>query len=568
MSQESHITSPPDSGRSKRSHEASQSVAFANSIPGSANPSLMSTPDTPLSHLSAQESAILKIQETIVARQNELDKINMELSEIRVELRNMDGVGMEEAIGDLRLHKRTLLTRLTQVGAEIQSLRELELRKTPHVVGTTSTAGESAAMQRDPRPRSPWQLVSISELPEKIIEELNKPEPQVLEKCDENVPRGYVKFSFPDSVVGISPCLVSDRIMEDVRMIDPKMLVPVDQVEVLLESGRCVALIGVSGCGKTRTCFDLCRSGRWYGLYFDWSSHMDLAYFKKELEWITTKYRIQDYDKFVERSETVIKKILICRLLVLQLLIFKNGGTYSQKQFLLLQQWATTRENLFVLIARVLTRNQETHDIDAINQLYRDLLAWSRMHKICCIFDEAQVMFTCQKDCYSSCTNKSKAEDGAFVEPRSFLILTALFVLREKIRTVWSGTHLRLGDVSRLASAAGDKPEQSPRVFKDFNFLTPHVIKQLLDKWLRTDSEPLKMSISRKLAGRPRFLCSFIEKMHDSVVFISDEHLALLFANFYESISKSSGFANSMMNYIIACEKKTIKEFAPANEGD
>jgi hypothetical protein len=438
--------------------------------------------------------------------------------------------------------------------------------ESPLLVVVPNQAVHNSPNPEVPRPSSPWQNVGLSELPQKIIEELNKPETQVLENRDENEPHGYVKFSFPASVVGISPCLVSDRIMKDVRMIDPEMLVPVDQVEVLLESGRCVALIGVSGCGKTRTCYDLCRSGRWYGLYFDWSSHIDLAHFKDELESIRKKYLIKDYEKFLERSETVIKKILICRLLVLQLLISKHGGTYCKKRFLLLQQCATTRDNLFVKIAGVLTRNPETHDIHAINQLYGDLIAWSRFHKICCIFDEAQVMLTCQKDCYSSSTDESKAEDGKYVAPRSFLSLIARFVLGEKLRTVWAGTHLRLGDVSRLASAAGDKPEQSPRVFKDFNFLTPTVIKQLLDKWLRTDSEALKLSISRKLAGRPRFLCSFIEKMHDSVVFISDKHLALLFANFYESISKSTEFENSMMKYIIACEGKTIKEFAPVDE--
>ena len=145
MSQENDITSPPGSGRSKRSREESQSVAFANSIQGSANPSMQSTPLTPMSHPSAQESAILRIQETIVARQNELDKINMDLSEIKIKLKETSGVGMEKAEEYLRFEHQTLLTRLTQVGAEIQSLRELELRKTPQVAGTASMAREAAA---------------------------------------------------------------------------------------------------------------------------------------------------------------------------------------------------------------------------------------------------------------------------------------------------------------------------------------------------------------------------------------------------------------------------------------
>ena len=151
MSQESSISSPPGSGRSKRSREAYPSVAFANSIQGSANPSMQSTPVTPMPYPSAQESAILRIQETIVTRQNELDKINMDLSEIKIKLKETSGVGMEKAEEYLRFEHQTLLTRLTQVGAEIQSLRELELRKTAQVAGTASMAREAGAGQGEYR---------------------------------------------------------------------------------------------------------------------------------------------------------------------------------------------------------------------------------------------------------------------------------------------------------------------------------------------------------------------------------------------------------------------------------
>ena len=74
MSQESHITSPPDSERSKRSREASQSVAFANSIQGSVNPSLRCTPVTPMSYPSANASEIDTIRTKIESNKTEIKK--------------------------------------------------------------------------------------------------------------------------------------------------------------------------------------------------------------------------------------------------------------------------------------------------------------------------------------------------------------------------------------------------------------------------------------------------------------------------------------------------------------
>lgn len=163
MSNRNHISGPPNSGRSKRSREESQSADSANSIHGSANPPLEFTPCTQISHPSARESASLRIQETIVARQNELDEQNVDLSEIRIKLENLVGVGMGKTEEHLRFKKQTLLTRLKQVGAEIQSLRELELRRNPQVVGPASMTLESPPAQREYRFDNSEKVMGIIE---------------------------------------------------------------------------------------------------------------------------------------------------------------------------------------------------------------------------------------------------------------------------------------------------------------------------------------------------------------------------------------------------------------------
>jgi len=87
----------------------------------------------------------------------------MDLSEIRIKLKGISGVGVKKAEEDLRFENKTLLTRLTQVGAEIQSLRELELRKTPQVLGPASMAGESPAAQREYRAGNSENVMGIIE---------------------------------------------------------------------------------------------------------------------------------------------------------------------------------------------------------------------------------------------------------------------------------------------------------------------------------------------------------------------------------------------------------------------
>lgn len=576
--------------------------------------SQLSMPDKllslPSSHV-ASKSEIAPSKKPRYIMENKLTVLKDESEDIVYKLNNLSVSATKER-GELEQTLFFLQNRIDEIGRELLSSREMETssvessRSVTPAVGSESlnyihgasysqnapiVSGERKDISCPPmtskrnsligslheqtdsyatlaRPTSPsWLHIGLDDLPAKILEEYNRTTDSVILEAETDVPHGYVNFTFPRCVRGVSRCLFSDRIINDLRRLDPALPVPVDKVEALLQDGRCVALIGVSGCGKTRTCYDLCRSGKQFGVYFDWALHMDLNRFKSDLVMITSQFQSLSREEFSKRSLNIVKKIVVCRLLVLETLISAFGETFKPQMFFELQQYANSETSLIAKVASVLSRLRKPKDTIALDQLYATLKKWSVNYKICLIFDEAQLMLEVQKGCYPSSKDSSKYENGHYVEPRSFFSLMAHFVIQERLMTVWSGTHLRLGDVALLASSVASKQEQIPHVFTNFNFLTSKLIKKLLDLWLRTDSETLKLKIARKLAGRPRFLCSFIEDLYGHT-YESDLELSRIFNKFYQSITIDRYSDFSLVKYISACEGKTMKEFAPEKNSE
>jgi hypothetical protein len=143
MSQEYHITSPPGSGRSKRSIEASQSVAFANSIQRSANPSLQSTPVTPLSYPSARVTEVDTIRAKIESKETEI-KIKEEIfNKITEELQTATKKKVSDNLRQVKLIQiGSLAKSIEQLRDEINHFHEKE-----RIV--LQDAKESAAAQRE-----------------------------------------------------------------------------------------------------------------------------------------------------------------------------------------------------------------------------------------------------------------------------------------------------------------------------------------------------------------------------------------------------------------------------------
>ncbi|KAJ3336489.1 hypothetical protein HDU83_009403, partial [Entophlyctis luteolus] len=123
---------------------------------------------------------------------------------------------------------------------------------------------------------------------------------------------------------GIPDLLYSSEIYDDEKSLGIKM--PVDDLLKITTSA--VVLIGVSGCGKTRTCFDYARH-RWC-LYFDCTKDVDLFAMvdvltaRKPL--IKTEASQQAFEDF---STKLIKSLIGARMLVLRVLLERNPN-YNQ----------------------------------------------------------------------------------------------------------------------------------------------------------------------------------------------------------------------------------------------
>jgi hypothetical protein len=136
-------------------------------------------------------------------------------------------------------------------------------------------------------------------------------------------------------------------------------------------------------------------------------------------------------------------------------------------------------------------------------------------------------------------SNRSAAVKGTtnqYVEPRSYFSFLANFLREYGLETVWAGTHLRIGHISRISSNASIN---RPVVFTDFNYLTSTMIEKLLDEWVVIRDVNLKMAIASQLQGRPRIFMSFIQSLSKwPCSKIDDKALKQVFDNFVQNAAR------------------------------
>jgi hypothetical protein len=116
---------------------------------------------------------------------------------------------------------------------------------------------------------------------------------------------------------GVPSLLYTEEIYNDEKEIGIDM--PIDRL-VKIDS-KTIVLIGVSGCGKTRTCYDFCR--KYWALYFDCTADEDFKSMIRKLKVSETKAE-ETQIRFERLSEKLIECLIVTRLLVLQTLYQRN----------------------------------------------------------------------------------------------------------------------------------------------------------------------------------------------------------------------------------------------------
>ena len=237
-------------------------------------------------------------------------------------------------------------------------------------------------------------------------------------------------------------------------------------------------LVGVSGCGKTRCCFDIAASKD--VIYFDCANHADFRIFVSSLH---HEQDLNPYEITASRFALLlyIRQKLLCRL-----------KPRSSKEFL--------RYQLNALF--------QAKSSEIFYQFHRNPPLLPKISTRALIFDECQVTLL-------DMINRYPDGSGTLYQ-RPLLSALVRTVHVAKFHSFWAGTHSRLIDVSIVASSVG-KP-QKVKVFTDFTNYSEVNVRNLLQQWMYADQfrkipHKLMDQACYLLSGRARFISSFITQL-------------------------------------------------------
>jgi hypothetical protein len=333
---------------------------------------------------------------------------------------------------------------------------------------------------------------------------------------------------------------------------------PVDQL--LKVRTKVAVLIGVSGCGKTRTCFDMCRS--LWCLYFDCTQDVDFSAMVEELVVIRPLTKSETSQQlFEEHTTRLIKCLLATRLLVLWV-ILSHDPDAKPFDWLCTQRSTRTR----TLFSKIFKRLAQL-PFAVSSAIFGDLKDWFPIDGRI-IFDESQHLLDLLPTDYRS--KKSHQRDitakGQFAYPRSLFSFLTGYIYRSQLRSIWCGTQMRIRSMELLYSAAGIKGEPV-YIFTHFNYLQPKHIFALMSSWLKgvdfMQYGTLLEEIAHFLQGRPRFFISFLHRLLHST------DLSGAFDSYRRLMTTKSDSSSSHASAYFFWKERihwTIEPFDPRND--
>lgn len=320
--------------------------------------------------------------------------------------------------------------------------------------------------------------------------------------------------------------------------------IPAD--DIIASPHQIMVLIGVSGCGKTRTCYEYAKKRT--SLYFDCHSDADMKWLCSTLTMIMPAQKEQSLQAVFEAmSRKLIKAMLMARMYVLSFVLgdranFDEGSAYDQEKVFTRTRWlycqrSFTTLSLFEMLAKAIASfddNVFDELFDMLKKKYKDMTF---------IFDEANgLLSVCEKGYHGLGTGQNSIKGGSFVDHRSFLTFISRSCYEMDLRSIWSGTSMRIKSMSLFQSACCGKINL--HLVSEFTYLTEDHVGTLLRGWLDLDEIQKQMGslenmnalikkISFLLQGRPRIFFSFIQK----VSLNSDKNLDELFREYVVSMT-------------------------------
>ena len=353
--------------------------------------------------------------------------------------------------------------------------------------------------------------------------------------------------------------LWSNKVIADIQEVMGAEQLPLARVAGTLIH-QDVVLLGVSGSGKTRTCYDLCRSDR-FCVFLDWATHTDLKALRKNLEQLTPPQdfrKSSQLDLFHSNVDLLTMQMFVCRLIVLQIKIKESditGQEFTPDDFFQLQQLSRNRSQC--VFTRVMTELKKLPP-QVIMEKCDSLFTWATNLPVCVLMDEVHTLLGLLQGGFHSSTDGSiNWKTGKYKSPRGYFSYMASFLRSYRVRTVWSGTHLRIGDISRIVSARAASTDL-PLVFQEFNYLTPSMIRKLLDRWTTITDETLKERISNELQGRPRLFMAFICRLAETGKGLTVDEI---FKQYTFSVAYDKQNPHSFINFWSNARNLDIRQF-------
>ncbi|KAJ3379887.1 hypothetical protein HDU92_006322, partial [Lobulomyces angularis] len=237
--------------------------------------------------------------------------------------------------------------------------------------------------------------------------------------------------------------LLSDNFF---HILDEKIELPYKKINKY--NFRTKVLIGASGCGKTASCYHVCRTR--FALYFDClaSSNMK-SLLQKIADIVPTKRSEETQRKFEYKTEHCISCLLLSRILVLDYLLVKDPLLSSLDW--LKYQLSSKTEATFDIIFNQLIKIDEGK---VSSSLDRRLIMEDQL----IIFDECQCLLEELKNDFRSKAEGVHIKNNKLEHPRSFFSFLTRHTL--KYRTIWCGTHMSIRRMEEFCSCAGGKPSQ------------------------------------------------------------------------------------------------------------
>ncbi|TPX75432.1 hypothetical protein CcCBS67573_g03309 [Chytriomyces confervae] len=302
---------------------------------------------------------------------------------------------------------------------------------------------------------------------------------------------------------GTSSLFTSDQIYQDEKDVGINM--PVDKLLDVKE--QTIILLGTSGCGKTRTCYDFARHQ--FCLYFDCTADADVNAMIDKIQDNRPDIKSpQNQQKFEVFSRKALKCLIASRMLLLRMWRQENEASF--------EWFCVQRSRRTGLVLAMVFQKLIEYPLEVVDMVYYQFL--EELSDCWVIFDESQYFLSIlQSDYRSSHPDNHGISENKLEHPRSFFSFATGFIIRQNLKSIWCGTQMRIQNIDVICSAAGLKPEKC-FTFSKFNFLTPSDIFKLCLKWLQADAfnsnETLLDEISMFLQGRPRFFMMFLHKLH------------------------------------------------------